>query len=132
MTTAKDRHLTSQLTLDILVRQVLRKVGGTGADISPEQYIADLLKEWSNTRDRLMLAIRCFTEIRDECSRATSDAHRNAPTHNREIRLHGKLGKQPSEGQGVGRLQQEKATSDLNGDGWLICGVGRAQKVPPG
>lgn len=126
--TARDRHLQSQLTLDILLRQVLRKVGGTGCpDYTPEQYIAQVLKEWSNTKDRLMLAIGCFTEIRDYVvGCATSDARRNTLLVDMDKGKHdAAVATDADKEQRLGSVGETQASKDADRDGWIVCGVGR-------
>lgn len=105
MMSARDRHLASKLRLEFLIAQLLRKLGGTGCDLTVEQYIAQQLKEWSNTRDRLILAIACFEDLK-----------KNMPPPRKDT--YGKMDRKAH-----ANAQQEAPQSPNARDGFLVCGI---------
>ncbi len=126
--TARDRHIANKIQLEIAIGQVMRLVGGTGCELTSEQYIADVLKEWSNTRERLLLALDCFTELKRTCAvlshRTTLDVHRKAD----DIPLiKGRYDYMAREAHGyqklMGKAGKEETAKTVERDGWIVCGV---------
>lgn len=49
-----------------LIREVDQAWGGTPNEDDLEDYIADQLRDWTNSTERLQSALDCFTELKEQ------------------------------------------------------------------
>ncbi len=47
------------------IRAAVSAVGGMGCDLSLDDYVADVVKNWSNSPERVASALKCFRWVMD-------------------------------------------------------------------
>lgn len=115
--TAAQKRFSSKLRLEILIAQTLRLYGGSGVEGYPdEQYIAEQVKEWSNSLERLTFAIQCFEDLRSMPWQTPKIA---PPAKDRAIGLE----EQPPKRKRVAKAKQEASQQRNVKPGFLVCGI---------
>jgi hypothetical protein len=56
---------TKIIELKNTIKEAVKAVGGMGCDLALDDYVADVVKNWSNSREQIASALECFRWVRD-------------------------------------------------------------------
>jgi len=59
-------HKFRRNQLATLIREVCYLLGGTGCDMSVDDYVQEQLRRWGDTSQRVQQAISCFLDIKNQ------------------------------------------------------------------